>query len=85
MEVYVFEIEVSTHDDLKRGVTAVPRWTGSRWETMSYVFVPADQVTSDHDAWMTAWQLAAASTGMMPTRVDMISFPIGDRRGRTGS
>lgn len=72
--MYVFEVEVSTHDDLKRGVVAVPRWSGVGWQTFGHVFVDSGEVSSDQEAWMLAWQMAAASSGRMPTRVRMIDW-----------
>lgn len=76
MCTYEFEAEVADYDDLKRGITAAPRWTGKDYQSYSIVTVSAWAVGfNDYAAWWVAWLMVAAATGKMPTRIDMISFP----------
>lgn len=71
---YMVEVECSTHDDLRRGVLAIPR--GHEGLTYSVVAVSPDEVSSDSEAMLVAAQMACCTSGGMPTRTTLISWPI---------
>lgn len=72
---YVVEVECSTHDLLKQGVLAMPR--GREGLAYSVVVVSAAEVSTDAEALCVAAQVAACSSGGMPTRTTLISWPTG--------
>lgn len=70
---YVVEVECSTHDDLRRGVLAIPR--GREGLLYSIVVVSTDEVRSDSEAMLVAAQIAGCTSGGMPTSTALISWP----------
>jgi hypothetical protein len=78
---YVVQVEVSTHGALRRGVLAAPRALCGVPGGADYtiVIVSPDEVATDAEAQRLAAQVAACSSGMMPTRTTLISWPT-DRR-----
>ncbi len=74
IENYVIEVEASTHDLLQEGVLAMPR--GHEGLDYSVVVVSAEEVSSDEEAVLVAAQMAACTSGGMPTRTTLIDWPI---------
>lgn len=70
---YVVEVEVSTHDALRTGILALPRHLGG--PDYSVVVVSPEEVHSDHEAILVACQMAACTSGGMPTSARLISWP----------
>lgn len=72
---YVVEVEVSSHDDLRLGVLALRRDVpGGR--NYSTVHVSRHEVGSDSEAMCVAAQIAACTSGGMPTATRLVSFPV---------
>jgi hypothetical protein len=71
---YVVEVETATHDDLRAGVTAAPARNGIGPD-YSVVVIAAAEVGSDAEAMLLAAQLAHTTSGRMPTRTTLISWP----------
>ena len=74
-----FEVQVSSHDELKRGIIARDMWTGNGLDDTMMISIYADACDSDQDAWLAAWQMANLITGAMPTLIRMVSFPSAKR------
>lgn len=71
---YVVEVEVSTHEALKQGALALPR--GHEGLDYSVVVVSAQEVRTDAEAMCVAAQVAACSSGAMPVKTTLISWPV---------
>lgn len=69
----MIEVECSTHDLLQQGVLAMPR--GYEGLAYSVVVVSPGEVRSDSEAMLLAAQMAACTSGGMPTRTDLVSWP----------
>lgn len=70
---YTIEVEASTHDLLREGVLAMPR--GHEGLDYSVVVVSAEEVSSDAEAMLVAAQVAACTSGGMPTRTTLVDWP----------
>lgn len=70
---YVVEVETSTHDALRLGILALPRVHGGPDYTV--VIVSPDEVRTDAEAMCLAAQMAACTSGGMPTRTTLVSWP----------
>lgn len=71
-----FEVQVSSHDELKQGVLARTMFDGAYYSDTIMIQINRDACFSDQDAWYLAWEMANVTTGGMPTRITMISYPI---------
>lgn len=69
----MIEVEASTHELLQQGVLAMPR--GREGLRYSVVVVAAGAVRSDAEALLVAAQMAACTSGGMPTQTDLVSWP----------
>lgn len=70
---YAVEVDTATHDDLAAGKLAVPRRLGGPPYTV--VYVSAAEARSDVEALLIACQIAACTSGGMPTAARLISWP----------
>lgn len=70
---YVVEVEASTHDLLKDGVTAMPR--GHEGLDYSVVIVSPEEAHSDAQALLIAAQVATCTSGGMATSTTLVSWP----------
>lgn len=72
-DLYAVEVEVSTHDALKDGVLALSRSLGG--SDFTTVYVSALEAHSDDEAVLVACQMAACTSGGMPTTARLVSWP----------
>jgi hypothetical protein len=74
-DVWLVEVEASTHDDLRAGVLAIPRGPGRTGPTSSFVAVSAHDAFTDTAAMCIAAQVAACTSRGMPTRTTVRARP----------
>ncbi len=72
-DLYAVEVETSTHDALKDGVLALQRVPGG--PDFTTVYVSTLEAHSDAEAVLVACQMAACTSGGMPTSARLISWP----------
>lgn len=71
---YVVEVETSTHDALRAGITALPRHLGG--PDFTTVVVSAAEARTDGEAILVACQVACCTSRGMATAARLVSWPI---------